>query len=259
MKRSLLALVVASCAGRAAEPARPAPPSELRTALAPRTVGLVLEEDSHKIVEMTIGGKRATERTGRRTRARVMAVDGGRIAKLATTYLEYTFDVRQGDKVRPVPPVAGHTYLATIGDDGEVADVERDDGEELADDEGRAVAQDRKNTSRVGGAEEVIASRAWRVGDAVALDAAQRERFLGEQAAGDLRLKLVELTGAAARFEMDGAWAYSDGAQVSVHGILAIDPRTGRVIARTATAQLGGVWNGHTEENATYRELPPGK
>ncbi|HWU89713.1 MAG TPA: hypothetical protein VN253_20765 [Kofleriaceae bacterium] len=266
MKRSLLALAVAACAGHAAEPtrpappqepARPAPPQELHTALASRTVGLVLEEDSRKIVEMTIGGKHGTERTGRRTRARAMAVADGKITKLATTYLEYAFDVRLGDKARPVPPVAGHTYLVTIGDDGEVADVERENGEEITDDESRAVAQDRKNTNRIGGAEEVIASRAWRVGEAVTLDAAQRERFLGEQATGELRLKLVELTGVAARFELDGAFTYGDGANVNVHGIITLDPRTGRVIARTATAQLGGVWDGRTEENATYRELPP--
>jgi hypothetical protein len=259
MKRSLLALAVASCAGHATESARPAPPRELRTALVPRTVGLVLEEDSHKSVEVTIAGKHGTEQIGRRTRARVMAVDGGKITKLATTYLEYSFDVRQGDKTRPVPPVAGHTYLVTIGDDGEVADIEREDGEEIADDESRVVVQDQKNISRGGGAEEVIASRAWRVGEAVTLDAPQRRRFLGEQATGELRLKLVELTGAAARFEMDGAFTYGDGANVNVHGAITLDPRTGRVIARTATAQLGGVWDGHTEEHATYRELPPGK
>src|SRR5262245_25074811 len=104
MKRSLLALAAASCANHAAAPApalsaaprepRTAPaPRELHTALTPRAVGLVLEEESRKSVEMTIAGKLGVERTGRKTRARVMAVAGGRITKLATTYLDYSFDV----------------------------------------------------------------------------------------------------------------------------------------------------------------------
>jgi hypothetical protein len=105
----------------------------------------------------------------------------------------------------------------------------------------------------------VFASRAWRVGQAVALDATQQERFLGEAATGKLALKLIELTGAAARLEMDGAWTYGDGASVNVHGIITLDPRTGRVLDRSGTAQLGGVGDGHTEEHATYREVPPGK
>jgi hypothetical protein len=268
MKRSLLALVAASCASHAAEPARSTElreprtalaPRELHTTLTPRAVGLVLEEDSRKSVEMTIAGKHGVERTGRKTRVRVMAIAGGRITKLATTYLEYVFDVRLGDKVRPVPPVAGHTYIVTIGEDGEVAEVEREGGEEIADNETRTVMQDQKNASRVGGAEAVFASRAWQVGQAVMLDAAQQERFLGEAAAGKLALKLVELTEAAARFEMNGAWTYGDGASIDVHGVITLDPRTGRVLDRTATAQLGGVWDGHTEEHATYREVPPGK
>lgn len=57
--------------------------------------------------------------------------------------------------------------------------------------------------------------------------------------------------------EVEGDRTYGDGVTAAVRGQITLDPRTGRMIARTGTAQLAGAWSGHAEQGATWRETPP--
>jgi hypothetical protein len=218
-------------------------------------VGLVLEEDIQQSFDATVGGKHGVERTGHKTRARVLAVADGRASQIATTYLEYTFDVHHDGEAQPVPPVAGHTYIITA--DGGALQVERDDKADLTAIERAAVVQDHRNLGKPGGSEALFASRAWQLGETVALDPAQQQIFNRDPSQGTLTLKLVELTASAARFELDGQRTYNGDVNASVHAQITLDPHTGRIIARSGTVSFSGAWTGQAEERSTYREIPP--
>lgn len=179
----------------------------------------------------------------------VLVADGGVLSKVKLSYPKLTITESMAGKSREKPtPTVGKTYLVWR-EAGELK-VTLEDGTAPSADEVKVVTKSSRSVGKPDAMETFIASRAWKVGEAVVLDAAQLAT-IGEAMSDDssklssMSLTLQAATDTTATFAMavamGGATAEGGAMKIDMAGTVILDRKTGRAMS----LELGGPFDGN--------------
>ena len=177
-----------------------------------------------------------------------LAVDGTILTKAKISYPKQTITESMAGKSREKPtPTLGKTYV--VWREGGELKVTLEDGSAPSADELKAVTKGNRGVGKPDAMETFIASRAWKVGEAVVLDAAQLNT-IGESMADDgskltaMTLTLQAATDATVTFTMSmamgGATAEGGAMKIEMTGTVVLDGKSGRVQSLDMTGPFDG-------------------
>ena len=197
-----LLCVLVACGGPAAKVATPEPePAQapLKVPIHVDRVGDVRIEHKTEVVKEKRGEIAITQRKEYRRRITVLAVHDGLPTKIRVAYEQHTFSfvVDGVERGSEYPSLHGNTYILERVGDG--IDTMKETGTQT-EQESELVLADNRTFVRPNRLLEVLASRTWKVGELVELDAASVSGIQG--IAGTTSIRLVGYDNQVARIEI---------------------------------------------------------
>ena len=178
----------------------------------------------------------------------VLVADGGVLSKVKLSYPKLTITESMTGKSREKPtPTVGKTYLVWR-EAGELK-VTLEDGSAPSAEEVKVVTKSSRSVGKPDAMETFVASRTWKVGEAVVLDAAQLAT-IGEAMSDDssklssMSLTLQAATDTTATFAMavamGGATAEGGAMKIDMAGTVILDRKTGRAMSLDLSGPFEG-------------------
>lgn len=187
-------------------------------------------------------------REQRTVRNEIVALDGAVVAKVKVRYLTVTSQETVDGRSRAKPtPTAGKTYL--VWREGGELEVRYEDGSAPSAAEIKDVRKGNRSVGRRSALQEIIAARAWKVGETFALSPAQlvevHEGFGHDDdeslTSMTLTLHSVDDTVATLAMSMGMAMQAGDGELTAeLAGTISLDRATGRLLDVSGTGPFSG-------------------
>jgi hypothetical protein len=255
-----LAFALGACA--TTKPAAPTQPTPGATAAAdgirfplprPKVGDAVTEtEEQSMVMTIEVSPTRRVDlmsRERRTVRNEVVALDGTIVAKVKVRYLTVTAQETVDGTSRAKPtPTAGKTYL--VWREGGELEVSYEDGSAPSAAELKEVRKGNRSVGRPAAVEQIIAARAWKVGETFALSPAQLVEvnqgfgYDGDESLTSMTLTLHSVDDSVATLAMSMGMAMQgeDGGELTAElaGTISLDRATGRLLDVGGTGPFSG-------------------
>ena len=195
-----LALVILVACGSSTKPVDKPNTDPLKLPASVSTIGQIYESEKSETLSAKQGETKLEQRKQLRLRSKVLAVAKGEPTKISVTYEEHAYSlVIDGVEKSARPALTGKTFFLEVAD-GETR-VTKEVGE-LTDAERDAVLDDHKSFGKPSPFLKILASREWKVGTPVELDAKEFIEVDNEGGAGKITFTLTDYDATRARFAL---------------------------------------------------------